>query len=231
MQNIPDKKDKEAIKTMFNGIADNYDLMNNLISLYVHNIIKKHILKQIKGTPNSILDMCCGTGDISILLAKKYPKSNIYGIDFSEKMLNIAQKKSEKYNIRYIEADVMNMPFNNDSFDLCTISFGLRNLPSVQEALKEFYRILKPSGQLIIMDLGKPKIKWLYPMILNKAIPCLGELIHGNKNPYVYLTQSILTYPAPQDILLTLESMGYINTINTNFLFRTISMQSAEKTI
>ena len=121
------------------------------------------------------------------------------------------------------------MPFLNNSFDLCTISFGLRNLPDITAAIKEIHRVLATNGELLIIDLGKPKMNWLYPLILDKVIPILGKIFHENKYPYQYLVESQKDFPSPQNLSKVLQSVGFADTKIRNFLFGTITALTAEK--
>ena len=121
------------------------------------------------------------------------------------------------------------MPFHDKSFDLCTISFGLRNLPDKSLALKEIFRILEQDGELLIIDLGKPKAKWVYPLVLNKIIPILGKIFNGNKIPYKYLVESQKDYPSPQEVSKLLQSEGFVEIRNKDFLFGCISSIIARK--
>lgn len=230
MTEIVDKNNHKSMKSMFNNIADKYDFMNNIISFYSHKIIKKDAVNKLfTDKPKSISDVCTGTGDIALLLNKKYPDAKITAIDFSKNMLNIAKTKCKSGNIKFLEADFMEIPFEENSFDICTIAFGLRNLPDIQKALQIFNKILKPNGELLIIDLVKPK--WPYSLILNKAIPNLAQIFYRDKAPYQYLVDSTLSYPSPNEICQLLNTFNYSNIKNYNYLFGTISVQKAQKAL
>lgn len=229
MKQIPDKNDQNAMKTMFNHIAKNYDFLNNVMTFFTQKRIKSDAINRLKSDHKRIIDVCTGTGDIAIILSKKYPKSDITAIDFSPEMLKIAHKKSSRQNINFFEANAMSMPFHDNSFDLCTISFGLRNLPDKTLALKEIFRILEKDGELLIIDLGKPKAKWVYPLILDKIIPILGKIFNGNKIPYKYLVESQKDYPSQQEVSKLLQAEGFVEIRNKDFLFGSISSIIARK--
>lgn len=229
MNEFPDKKDQNSMKLMFNKISKNYDLINNLMTFFLQKPIKSRALSGLSSNPENILDICTGTGDIAIMLAKKYPSANITAIDFSPEMLKIAKEKANEHKIRFIEGNALNLPFSDNSFDVCTISFGLRNLPDKNAALKEIFRVLKTGGELLIIDLGKPKNKWLYPLILDKAVPFIGEIINGDKIPYKYLIESQKDYPSPQESSKLLQTEGFSDIKNTDFLFGSISSIIAQK--
>lgn len=229
MNYIPNKNDQNAMKSMFNDIAKNYDFLNDVMTFFTQKSIKNSAINSLKPDHSNILDVCTGTGDIAIMLAKKFPNASITALDFSLEMLKIAKIKSKNLNINFINNNALDMPFLNNSFDLCTISFGLRNLPDITAAIKEIHRVLATNGELLIIDLGKPKMNWLYPLILDKVIPILGKIFHENKYPYQYLVESQKDFPSPQNLSKVLQSVGFADTKIRNFLFGTITVLTAEK--
>lgn len=229
MNYIPNKNDQNAMKSMFNDIAKNYDFLNDVMTFFTQKSIKNSAINSLKPNHSNILDVCTGTGDIAIMLAKKFPNASITALDFSLEMLKIAKIKSKNLNINFINNNALDMPFLNNSFDLCTISFGLRNLPDITAAIKEIHRVLATNGKLLIIDLGKPKMNWLYPLILDKVIPILGKIFHENKYPYQYLVESQKDFPSPQNLSKVLQSVGFADTKIRNFLFGTITVLTAEK--
>ena len=200
MNYVPNKNDQNAMKSMFNDIAKNYDFLNDVMTFFTQKSIKNSAINSLKPNHSNILDVCTGTGDIAIMLATKFPN-----------------------------ASITDMPFLDNSFDLCTISFGLRNLPDITAAIKEIHRILATNGELLIIDLGKPKMNWLYPLILDKVIPILGKIFHENKYPYQYLVESQKDFLSPQNLSKVLQSVGFADTKIRNFLFGTITALTAEK--
>lgn len=229
MNHVPNKNDPNAMKSMFNDIAKHYDFLNDIMTFFTQKLIKKFAINSLKSNHNKILDVCTGTGDIAIMLAKKFPNASITALDFSLEMLKIAKTKSKNLNINYISGNAIDMQFLDNSFDLCTISFGLRNLPDINTAIREIHRVLDKNGELLIIDLGKPKIKWLYPLILDKVIPLLGKIFHKNKFPYKYLVESQKDFPSPQKLSNLLQSEGFAEIRIRNFLFGTITTLTAEK--
>lgn len=229
MNYIPNKNDQNAMKSMFNDIAKNYDFLNDVMTFFTQKSIKNSAINSLKPNHSNILDVCTGTGDIAIMLAKKFPNASITALDFSLEMLKIAKRKSKNLNINFINQNALDMLFLDNSFDLCTISFGLRNLPDITAAIKEIHRILATNGELLIIDLGKPKMNWLYPLILDKVIPFLGKIFHENKYPYQYLVESQKDFPSPQNLSKVLQSVGFADTKIRNFLFGTITALTAEK--
>lgn len=228
-----DKKDKNSIKNLFDNISNNYDLINNLMSFSLHKKIKSSAVNNLPiGKNLKILDLCTGTGDIAILLSKKYPDSQIIAADFSEKMLEIASKKTKNMpNITLKHNDITNTTFEENNFDICFISFGLRNLPDFDAAISTINKILKPNGLISILDLGKPHgiIRPLFDFYFNNIVPRIGELAHNNITPYKYLVESVKNYPCQEEILKILEKNGFKNAKNIDYLSGIIAQQIAPK--
>lgn len=176
-------KSPQKIKEMFNQIAEKYDFNNNLISFGLHKLVKNFAIKNHKFS-GKCLDLCTGTGDIAYLLYKQ--NCEVIGLDFSENMLSIAKFKYP--NIKFIEGDCTNLPFEDNSFDTVTISFGLRNIENYDKALDEIYRVLKPDGIFFHLDFCKNNI--LANIIYDFVIPKLVKIFYRNNLPYKYLVQS-----------------------------------------
>lgn len=144
----------------FNSPLSNfYDIMLKIITFGFENKLRKQIFKYFPENPQKILDLCCGTGSLTILSAQKYPEANLLGIDLSENMLKQARRKSQKLKIQYSLQNIENTNFENHCFDVITISFGLHEIPQdhYQNVIKEVKRLLKPAGQFIIHDYAQPK--------------------------------------------------------------------------
>lgn len=176
-------KTPQKIKEMFNQIAEKYDFNNNLISFGLHNFVKESAISKIN-FHGKCLDLCTGTGDIAYLLHKK--NCEVIGLDFSENMLNIAKNKYP--DIEFIEGDCTDLPFEENTFDAITISFGLRNVENYNKALDEIYRVLKPDGIVFHLDFCKNNL--FANVIYDFIIPKLVKIFYGNNLPYKYLVQS-----------------------------------------
>ena len=214
-------KNPQKIKEMFNEIAMNYDFNNNIISFGLHKKVKTSAIKHYKFL-GKCLDLCTGTGDIAELLSKN---CEVIGLDFSSKMLEIARKKHP--NITFIEGDCTNLPFEDNSFDVVTISFGLRNIENYDKALSEIFRVLKPNGKFLHLDFGKTNI--LANFLYDIAIPKIVKLIYGKNLPYEYLIQSKKLFFNEKQLNNLFEKHGLKVLKNKNFLFGTISSQLCEK--
>lgn len=225
------KHKTNEIKDIFNNISGKYDLMNDIMTLFIHKKIKKDAVKHIKPKANKILDICTGTGDIAGYIYNRFPKSKIIAIDFSEKMLQIAKKKNDNKNIEFIQMNAEQTPFPDNYFDTCIIGFGLRNIPCNTKALQEFHRILKNDGQLIITDIFKPYHQWLYSLFLNKAIPFVAKIFTGKQESYEYLIKSIYNFYSIKKMSEILLSHKFTVKKTYSYLFSTITTIVTEKII
>lgn len=225
------RENPNSVKELFDTIASGYDFSNNLMSLGFHNRIKKKSIQKLPDlNEGTILDLCCGTGDMLVLLSKKYPKCKVIGIDFSKGMLEIAEKKTKKLtNIRLEIGDVTNLKYEN--VDLVNISFGLRNLPNFQTFLEQVYSVLKRDGILSILDLGRPTppVSYLYNIYFNQMIPKIGSLGHKKETPYQYLVESLKSYPTQTKMVEMLIKTGFKTAQNTNYFGGIIAQQIAKK--
>jgi len=165
--------------------------------------------------PQSILDVATGTADLAIQAISLKPKS-IIGIDISEEMLKIGQKKifDKKLNpiIQLKTADAENIPFENNSFDACMVAFGVRNFENLQQGLSEMYRILKPNGKVVILEFSKPTqfpIKQIYGFYFKKILPFVGKIISKNNDAYMYLPDSVSKFPDGENFILLLNKVGF----------------------
>ncbi len=223
------KKNSAFVYQMFESLAAKYDLMNNLITFGLHKYIKQHAIKKISVTSGSkILDICTGTGDIAFLLAENSPaETSITAVDFSPKMLDIARQKANKYsNINFLQADALNLPFTDNSFDVSIISFGLRNLNDINQALQEFKRITKKDGYIVNIDIGKPS-GFLAPFIrlyFTYIVPLVGKCL-GNNDFYYYLPLSAASFPSQEKLLLIYKELDFKEVKNYNYLSGIIAQQ------
>lgn len=222
----------EYVHDMFDELSSDYDLMNNIISFGQHKFIKKQTIKNVPiKSGMKILDVCTGTGDIAIFTAEKFGDSvEITGVDFSEKMLEIAKNRAKNYkNIKFVSADALNLPFEDNFFDVVFISFGLRNLSDLKKGLIELKRVTKPDGYVVNLDVGKPKgiIGYLFRLYFFGLVPFLGKLIHGSFEPYIYLPQSSESFPAQEELVRIFYKFGFKDVKNYNFVFGSIAQQVA----
>ena len=219
---------------MFNDIAGRYDLLNNIISLGMNKNIRKQVIKNVPLKENmKILDICTGTGDMAILLSKLFNKKiEIIAVDFSEKMLEIAKKKTANYeNIKFIKADALNLQFENGTFDAVFISFGLRNLDDLNKSIAEMKRVTKNNGFVVNLDTGKPKgfIASFVNFYFFNIMPFIGKIISGNSFAYSYLAESAKKFPSQEELIKIFTEAGFKEVKNYNFAFGAIAQQIAKK--
>lgn len=216
-------KSPEKIKKMFNDIAPVYDFNNMVISFGLHKLIKSKVINEINFS-GTVLDLCTGTGDIAGLISKKH-KCDITGLDFSVEMLKIAKKRYP--NIKFIEGDCTNLPFENNSFDFVIISFGLRNIDDYNKAIEEIYRVLKTNGKFIHLDFGKRNP--IANLIYNFIIPKLVSIFYKNLVPYDYLIKSKKLFFDEIQLIKLFEKHGFNNVKTKSYLFGGISCQIMQK--
>jgi ubiquinone/menaquinone biosynthesis methyltransferases len=196
---------EEKLKNMFDHIANKYDLINRILSFGIDFIWRKKAIylldKFSKRKVQKILDLATGTGDVAILLAKKFKYANITGLDPSDKMLKIAQKKIKnnflEKRIQTLLGYSQNIPLQDETFDIVTIAFGIRNFQYIYDSIQEIYRILKPSGLLGILEFSIPSNYWIKKIyyFYFRFIEKIGNYISKNDFAYDYLIKSILSFP------------------------------------
>ncbi len=218
------------IKNLFNLISTDYDRLNDIMSFGLHKAVKKDALKSLELSKNAkILDLCTGTGDLAGILKQKYPESQIIGVDFSENMLKIAKEKHP--NIEFLEADCTQLPFDDEKFDFCIISFGLRNTENIQKAICEIHRVLKKDGYFINIDLGKPNkfFNFFMKPYMYLWVSLLGKVFHGDVTPYRYLAVSNEDFPSQNQLVKIFKEIGFSDVKNKNYLLGQIASQISRK--
>jgi demethylmenaquinone methyltransferase/2-methoxy-6-polyprenyl-1,4-benzoquinol methylase len=201
---------------MFSDIAPKYDFFNDIISFGMHRYWKKFLVNKADLKEGyTALDICTGTGDIAFELSKKVGQTGkIIGLDFVQNMLDIANKRAKDSNnniVTFVQGDAMNLPFEDNSFDAVTVSYGLRNIPDIPKAISEMIRVTKKGGRIISLDLGKPKIpvyKDIYYFYFYKIMPFITSLFQGNKSAYTYLPNSLEEFPAQEGLIKIMKDLG-----------------------
>lgn len=220
----------DEIKSMFNDISNDYDKMNNLMTFGLQKIMKKSVLCKLKAkNPKKILDLCTGTGDMAILAEKMFPDSKIVAVDFSKSMLELARKRSS--SIEFLEVDCTNLPFSDKEFDLCIISFGLRNIPDIEKAISEISRVVSDDGILVNIDLGKPNkfFNIFLKPYMYLWISILGKIFHGNETPYKYLAKSNENFSSPKELIEKFKNVGFSTSKKYDYFFGQVSVQISQK--
>lgn len=228
---------KEQVEKMFDTISGNYDNLNRIISFGSDIKWRNKILKMIlKKSPESILDVATGTGDLAIKFARKSKATKIIGLDISEGMLSVAKKKisdtilSEK--VEFIKGDSEALPFSTNSYDAITVSFGIRNFENLEKGLSEIYRVLKPKGLFIILETSIPAkfpFKQGYLFYTKRVLPIIGKIFSKDKLAYTYLSESASVFPYGKKLNNILVKIGFIEVDNKPQTFGVATIYTATK--
>ncbi len=210
-------KHSKAVREMFSGIASKYDFLNHLLSVNVDKRWRRLVAKRLSDVlenPNAkVLDVACGTGDLSLEL-QKGAKAKITGTDFCRPMLKIAFDKNSKNktSIPYVEADGMNLSFSNKTFDAVTIAFGLRNFSNWKDGLIELHRILKTGGKLVILEFSSPIVpgfRQAFQFYFSHILPRIGGAVSGSRGAYEYLPNSVSKFPDQKNLASMMREIGF----------------------
>lgn len=206
----------EKVHAMFSDIAPRYDVTNSVLSLGVHHIWRSLTVKESGVKPGfSVLDCATGTGDLAISFAEAVgPTGRVVGTDFNAEMLAFAPKKATKkgLSVTFELADVTQLPYEDNEFDVSSISFGIRNVDNRELALSELARVVKPGGKVMILEFGQPRgiIGTSYRLFSKSVIPFVGGLLTGNREAYQYLPKTAASFPCREEFLDLMRSTnGY----------------------
>src|ERR1700691_6221362 len=216
-----------AVREMFTSIAPRYDLLNHVLSFNIDRLWWRRVaahFRQVLARPDAqVLDVCCGTGDMTLALLRHRPKNGrpVLAADFAHQMLLRGAAKFVPRGAIPLEADALHLPLLGGSVDLLTTAFGFRNLANYRAGLEEFYRVLKPGRELGILDFSEPggPIGKLYALYFRRVLPAVGSLISGVSGPYRYLPRSVSQFPTPPQLLQTMESVGFREVSWTSYSF------------
>ena len=231
------KDKKEFVQTMFDKISFKYDFFNHLATFYIDKYWRYQFIRKLNITDDmNILDIATGTGDVIIKICSKNKNIKGIGFDCSQNMLDIAKNKSKIkkiHNIEYVHGYAESLPFKDNSIDIITISFGMRNFNDYEDALKEINRILKPNGTLAILEFCRPKnslFQTLFSFYFNKIIPIIGKLLTGEK-VFDYLPESVNNFFSKAELSKKIEEFGFRNTCTKNLTFGICSIITGIKAI
>lgn len=226
-----------AVRQMFNSIAPRYDLLNHVLSANIDRLWwwrTARRFRTILADPNTaILDICCGTGDMTMALLKYRPASArpILAADFARTMLSRGAKKFAARGAMALEADALHLPLRSSSLDLIVSAFGFRNLANYDAGLREFHRVLKPGGKVGILDFSEPGglIGKAYAVYFRRVLPAIGRMICGQQGPYSYLPSSVGSFPPPAKMLELMRSAGYVDCSWTPYTFGIAGLYTATR--
>lgn len=214
-----DQQKKQQVEQMFDNIAPKYDFLNHFLSLGIDKLWRKKAIRILSGYKSDyILDVATGTGDFAIAASKLKPRK-IIGFDISEQMLNVGRTKIKRLGLEGVidfkKGDSEAMPFADEQFDAITVAFGVRNFENLENGLKEFYRVIKAGGVVIILEFSKPKhfpMKQLYLFYFFQILPFIGKMVSKDSSAYTYLPESVLAFPDDQKFLSILKNIGFTGT-------------------
>lgn len=226
-----------AVREMFTSIAPRYDLLNHVLSFNIDRLWWRRTARAfdpILERPDArVLDLCCGTGDMTFALARRANsgKVRIIGADFSHAMLQRATVKGRGTPLRWIEADALRLPLPDASVDLVTAAFGFRNLADYDAGLREILRVLRQGGECGILDFGEPQglIGQIYRIYFKKVLPTVGTVISGVRGPYAYLPDSVERFPSPDEMLERMRHAGFAKASWTPYTFGIAGLYRGEK--
>ena len=212
-----------AVREMFTAIAPRYDLLNHLLSMNVDRLWWRRAARtftHILAPPDArALDLCCGTADMALAL-RRQGTASIFGADFSHAMLTLAGRKA-RGRVKLMEADALALPVGDGCFDLVVSAFGFRNLTDYDAGLREILRVLRPAGEVGILDFGEPKgtLGKIYRVYFRRVLPVVGTVISGVRGPYVYLPASVERFPDPSQMLERMRAAGFQDVSWTPYTF------------
>ena len=225
---------KGLVQSVFDQVYDQYDLMNDFMSLGVHRLWKKDLLNMMNPTSNQkLIDVACGTGDIAkLFLNYVNKKSYVTCVDPNIGMIKKGKEKLKKFNnLNWVVASAEKLPMTINSFDFYTISFGLRNTKDLNKSLSEAYRVLKPGGRYLCLEFSKIEnsgLDFIYKKY-SKVIPSIGKLIVGEKEPYEYLVKSIENFVNQDELIDLMKKNNFQNCKYRNLSGGIVSIHSGWK--
>jgi demethylmenaquinone methyltransferase/2-methoxy-6-polyprenyl-1,4-benzoquinol methylase len=210
------KTKEEFVHSVFESIAPKYDLMNSILSFRRHKAWRKFTMKKMNVKPGeTAIDLCCGTCDWTISLAQASRSGKMVGLDFSQNMLDYGAEKIKQLHldqqIELIQGNAMSLPFDDNTFDYATIGFALRNVPDLEQVIREMQRVVKPGGLVVSLELSKPTwqpFKSIYYFYFQRVLPFLGKLIVKKYEQYKWLPESLIHFPDHKQLAAIFTNQG-----------------------
>lgn len=237
-QGAPDEQSaSHAVQEMFNTIAPRYDLLNHVLSANIDRLWWRRTARAfrtiLRNPEATIVDMCCGTGDMTLALLKHRPPNGkpMLAIDFAHAMLLRGKQKFSSRGAIAIEADALQMPLADSSVDLITTAFGFRNLANYDAGLREMHRVLRPGGEIGILDFSEPDgvLGRIYQLYFRHVLPRIGRILSGSSAPYMYLPRSVHRFPPPAEMLARMAACGFLQATWTPYTFGIAGLYRAVK--
>jgi demethylmenaquinone methyltransferase/2-methoxy-6-polyprenyl-1,4-benzoquinol methylase len=199
---------------MFDRIADRYDLMNSVMTGGMHHRWRERTADLANVGPGaSALDVCCGTGDLALELARRVmPGGRVVGLDFSVPMLELAQVKSRNgaVPVAWMQGNALELPFDDGEFDAATVGFGIRNVVDIDRGIAEMARVVRPGGRVVILEITtplRPPLSWFFAVWFDRIVPLLGT-VAGDRDAYSYLPSSVRRFPPAEELAALMDRVG-----------------------
>jgi demethylmenaquinone methyltransferase/2-methoxy-6-polyprenyl-1,4-benzoquinol methylase len=216
-QTVPEAEKAGMVHGVFTRVASKYDIMNDVMSGGVHRLWKDAMMDWLSPRPDQkLLDVAGGTGDVSFRFLKRAPGAHATVLDMTESMLVSGRQRAEADSmadrLNWVVGDAMALPFADNTFDVYTISFGIRNVTRVADALKEAYRVLRPGGRLMVLEFSRipnDLVQWAYDKYSFNVIPVMGQIVAGDRDSYQYLVESIRKFPDQETFASMIRTAGF----------------------
>ena len=236
-ETVPEAQKAGKVQNIFNSVASKYDIMNDVMSAGIHRIWKEAMMDWLAPRPGQkLIDVAGGTGDVSFKFLKRSGSGHATVLDITENMLIEGRKRADADKIPdsldWIVGDAMFLPFADNTFDVYTISFGIRNVTRPQEALNEAFGVLRPGGRLMVLEFSQipvPLVQKAYDLYSFNVIPTMGKLIANDRSSYQYLVESIRKFPDQETFLSMLQNAGFKNTNYRNLSLGIAALHSGWK--
>lgn len=236
-ETIPENEKAGRVQGVFNSVASKYDIMNDVMSVGIHRLWKDAMMDWLAPRPGQrLLDVAGGTGDISFRFLERAGHGHATVLDLTEPMLVEGRKRAEAADmadsLNWVVGDAMALPFPDNSFDVYTISFGIRNVTRPQQALDEAFRVLRPGGRLMVLEfsqLPNEGLQKLYDLYSFNIIPRMGQMIAGDRDSYQYLVESIRNFPDQETFLSMVRQAGFENARYRNLSMGIAALHSGWK--
>lgn len=236
-QDVPEGQKAGMVHGVFTNVASKYDIMNDVMSVGIHRVWKDAMMDWLAPRPGQrLLDVAGGTGDIAFRFLKREGDAEAVVLDMTESMLVEGRKRAEAEamsdKLDWIVGDAMALPFDDNSFDVYTISFGIRNVTRIPDALSEAYRVLRPGGRLMVLEfsqLPNPMMQKAYDLYSFNVIPRMGQAIANDRDSYQYLVESIRKFPDQESFAAMIRDAGFDNVSYRNMTFGVAALHAGWK--
>ena len=236
-QEVPEGDKAGMVHGVFSRVASKYDIMNDLMSGGVHRLWKDAMMDWLAPRPGQrLLDVAGGTGDVAFRFLKRAPGATATVCDMTEPMLVEGRKRADAESMAerldWVVGDAMALPFADNTFDVYTISFGIRNVTRIPDALSEAYRVLKPGGRLVVLEFNRipnDALQWVYDRYSFNVIPVMGQIVAGDRDSYQYLVESIRKFPDQETFAAMIRKAGFGNVSYRNLTMGVAALHSGWK--